>query len=84
MDRACRINATFLDILAVDERMLRQEKRILYLEERGMHTAAAYARENLAFMVEQFLLLRNKYTMMIQTADMIEEARRAKAALHAM
>lgn len=83
MDRSSRINRTFLDILAADERMARQEERLAALEESGMHNAAACARETLMVMADRFLALCTRYESMMDTARMLEDARRAKAMLAA-
>ncbi len=78
MDRACRINRTFLDILEADERLARQEERIASLEGCGMHSAAACGRETLIVMADRLLALCARHEMMMDTARVLDDARRAK------
>ncbi len=80
MDRMARINRTFLDILAADERIARQEERIAALDADGMHNAAACARETLVVMAERLLVLCARHEIMMDTARIMEEAREIKAA----
>ena len=56
-DRNCRINTIFISILELEERMLRQEERIDFLEQQGMHSAAVCAREILMIMSGRLLTL---------------------------
>ncbi len=79
MDRACRIERTFLEILAADERVARQEMRIAELDGRGLHGAAACARETLMLMADRLLALTAQYEMMVNTAYLIEETQQAMA-----
>ena len=81
MDRTCRINRAFLDILAADERLARQEERVAALDEARMHTAATCARETLMMMAERFLDLCRKHESRMDTARRIEGARRARTVL---
>ncbi len=81
MDRVDRINRTFLDILAADERIARQEERIADLDAHGLHNAAACARETLMVMADRLLVLCARHEIMMDTARVMEEARQMKVAL---
>ncbi len=77
MDRASRINRVFVDILNTEERIVRQEERIASLDARGMHNAAARARETLMVMADRLLGLCATHAMMVNTVRLVGESRRA-------
>ncbi len=77
MDRASRIDQAFLEILKIEERILRQEERIASLDAGGMHGAAACAREMLILMADRLLIICDTHTTMVNTARVVKESRLA-------
>lgn len=77
MDRAHRINAIFLATQEAEERILRQQERVASLDARGLHGAAACARETLIVMADRLLTLCATHETMVNTAERVEKSRQA-------
>ena len=79
MDRAARIEQTFVDILIAESRIDLQKRRIATLDEHGMPTAASCARGTLTVMMDRLLALRVKQSAMVDTVRLLEKAPLVKA-----
>ena len=79
MDRAERLERLALRISKAEEKVEQQKLRVASLENRKRHTAAALARETLAVMVDFLEALRVQYSLLVETARVLEEARQLKA-----